>query len=80
MVDIDHFEKTGEGEIVSQNLINFCWKRGNGFVQRLPLWEDDGDLDKGRCIDIKIDPRLSKGRDQKTEENKEDENILSRSI
>ena len=66
MVDMDHLEKTGEGEIVGQNLINLFWKGRRGFVHRFPFSEDNGDLDKGRSIDIKVDPRLSKRRYEDT--------------
>jgi hypothetical protein len=73
MVGIDHLEETREVEIVGQNLTNLFREGRRGFVRRLPFREDDGDLDKGRSIDIKIDPRLNKERYDETEKEKEEE-------
>jgi hypothetical protein len=73
MVDIDHLEKTREGEIVRENLICLCGERRRGFIDGSPFREEDGDLDEGRSIDIEVDPRFSEGRSDESDEEKKDE-------
>ena len=40
MLNIDHLEETGEGEIVCQNLINLFRKGGGGFVCGFPFGQE----------------------------------------
>jgi len=66
MIVIDHPEKTGEGEVALHDLINLGGQRWRRFIHGLPFWKDDRNLNKGRCIDIKIDPCLrGRGEDRK---------------
>ena len=58
MIIINHPEKAGEGEVIFQDLVNLGGQRWRRFIDGLPFWKDDWNLNEGRRIDIKIDPCL----------------------
>ena len=73
MLDINDLEETGQGEIVCQDLIDLFRDGRGGFIRGFPFGQNDGDLDKGRGVDIKVDACLSKGSSDKNNKERNDE-------
>jgi hypothetical protein len=67
MVDIDYLKKTREGEIIGQNFISLFCEGRRSLVHRFPFSEDDGDLDNGRSVDVKVNSRFRRGNEGEDE-------------
>jgi hypothetical protein len=64
----DDSEKSGESEIIFQDLIDFRRNRWRCFIDGFPSGKDDRNLNEGRCVDIKIDPCVcSRGENEKSQ-------------